>query len=902
MSRVVHVLPHTHWDREWYQPFPVFRLRLVDLIDELIPRLEQDDAFTHFQLDGQMAVVDDYLAVRPEQEERLRALAGAGKLSMGPWYVLPDEFLVSGETLVRDLQLGMSRAGRFGGAMEVGYLPDMFGHIAQMPQLLGLLGFEHAVVWRGVPAAITSPAFWWDAPDGSRVRAEYLPAGYGNGSDLPPDADGVRARIDTFRVLQGPLVGDPILLMAGMDHEVPPPHLTRVIEELNRADADRPDGYRLHIAPLVEYLQKASTDGLPVHRGELRSGARANLLMGVASNRVDVKQAAAKAERALERLAEPMASLWLDRPARWRPLLEGAWLEVIRNAAHDSICACSHDQVGEAVLLRYAEATSVAEGIAERAVTAAAARMADPGTVVLNPTARRRPGVVELEVPGPFPGDPDPDPRLQVLQEHPEVEELSITDAADAPLKLSLQLLGDHPETAAVRFVDAADGVLEAHLLAVPEEGAVDPGKALATVGRRCGSEPELRLRSVLHRARPHRRALTLAPPVPGYGWARWEPTAPSQPVSGVREWGLTNGLVTVEVDPGDGTWSLDGRPGHGRLVDGGDAGDTYNWCPPEHDVVVDAPETVVVHRTEHGPLRGRLVVDATYRLPARVERRAEDDHRRVGEVLQHVRTTLEVHADEPAVRVTVELDHRTRDHRLRVHHPLPERAGRSLAECAYTVVERPLWAEGGPNEWGLPTFPSRRFVLAGGLTLTHEGLCEYELVDLDGPAEDAATTAGELALTLVRATNWLSRGPMPSRPLPAGPDDRLEGAEVLRPLVLRYAVTATAGVDPHELADRVWSPLLAASAPGGGDLPDTGALLGVTGAEVDAVVRDDHDRLVVRVHEPWGRTTTLSITDPATGRPRTGQVVDLRGRPLGAFGGTLELGPHRIVTVRLDG
>ena len=155
--REVHVVPHTHWDREWYSPFPTFRLRLVDLLDELLPRMEQDVAFTHFQLDGQMAVVDDYLEMRPDEAGRIRALATDGRLSMGPWYVLPDEFLVSGETHVRNLQLGMARARDFGGAMQVGYLPDMFGHIAQMPQLLRLFGLDDAVVWRGVPSTIHGP-------------------------------------------------------------------------------------------------------------------------------------------------------------------------------------------------------------------------------------------------------------------------------------------------------------------------------------------------------------------------------------------------------------------------------------------------------------------------------------------------------------------------------------------------------------------------------------------------------------------------------------------------------------------------------------------------------------------------------------------------------------------------
>jgi hypothetical protein len=123
MARRVDIVPHTHWDREWYSPFQTFRLRLVDLLDDLLPRLDADPAYGHFMLDGQMAVIDDYLAVRPEAETTLRRLAGAGRLSVGPWYILMDEFLVSGETTVRNLQLGLDRAAAFGGAMNVGQSP-----------------------------------------------------------------------------------------------------------------------------------------------------------------------------------------------------------------------------------------------------------------------------------------------------------------------------------------------------------------------------------------------------------------------------------------------------------------------------------------------------------------------------------------------------------------------------------------------------------------------------------------------------------------------------------------------------------------------------------------------------------------------------------------------------------
>src|SRR5687768_17383404 len=164
--RPVAIVPHTHWDREWYSPFQTFRLRLVDLLDEFLPRLEADESYAHFLLDGQMAVVDDYLEVRPEAEPTLQRLAAGGRLAMGPWYILMDEFLVSGETIVRNLQLGLARAASFGGASPIGYLPDMFGHVAQMPQLLRMAGMEHAVVWRGVPSAVDRTGFLWSAPDG----------------------------------------------------------------------------------------------------------------------------------------------------------------------------------------------------------------------------------------------------------------------------------------------------------------------------------------------------------------------------------------------------------------------------------------------------------------------------------------------------------------------------------------------------------------------------------------------------------------------------------------------------------------------------------------------------------------------------------------------------------------
>src|SRR5579863_7338557 len=237
-QRRVAIVPHTHWDREWYEPFQTFRLRLVDLLDDLLDLMESDPSYARYLLDGQMAVVDDYLEVRPEHEDRLRRLAASGRLAVGPWYILMDEFLVSGETIVRDLQLGIRRGTAFGGVAEVGYLPDMFGHVAQMPQLLRLAGFEHAAVWRGVPSDVTKSAFRWRAPDGSEVRCEYLLDGYGNGATLPDDPKALLARTDAHvERFSSYLLGD-VLLMNGSDHERPQPFLGELLREANGLQDD----------------------------------------------------------------------------------------------------------------------------------------------------------------------------------------------------------------------------------------------------------------------------------------------------------------------------------------------------------------------------------------------------------------------------------------------------------------------------------------------------------------------------------------------------------------------------------------------------------------------------------------------------------------------------------------
>src|SRR5256886_2527099 len=325
---IFHLIPHTHWDREWYLPAAAFQARLVAVVDELLERLHVDRGYRSFLLDGQTILLEDYLRARPERESDVRALVKTGRLQVGPWYVLADEQIPSGEALVRNLLLGAADAERWGGRLDVLYSPDAFGHPAAWPTLAREFGIRYGVVWRGLggESGQERDLYRWRGLDGKEVLLWHLPpTGYEVGATLSTEAERV---FPTWAPVRGALVaraaGKHIPVFIGADHHAAHPEVSRLRDLL--AELDPQSAYR--VSRLDEFFQAAADGAQPASLvGELRWSYRyAWTLQGVHATRAPLKRRYGEAELALTRLAEPLAALARRAGGRdRRPLLELAW-------------------------------------------------------------------------------------------------------------------------------------------------------------------------------------------------------------------------------------------------------------------------------------------------------------------------------------------------------------------------------------------------------------------------------------------------------------------------------------------------------------------------------------------------------------------------------------------------
>lgn len=805
---------HTHWDREWWATREEFRFRLVHVMDALLDQLERDPRLGSFVLDGQAIVLSDYLELRPQERDRLVRLAREGRLHVGPWYVLADEVLPSGEACIRNLWLGERVARQLGvPVMSVGYLPDQFGHTGQMPQILRGFGIDSAVAWRGfsappmvgpdgqaaagadssttregpgydgvtaavagggrrVPARMQSE-FWWEAPDGSRVLGVYLANEYSQRQirarlfhpeiSRSQAVDGLRRLVDCLRPYA---TTDCVLIPYGGDHMASDSLLPDLVADLNRRLNE--DGIEIEIGSLTAYIEavrSAGCDPTVVWRGEARvSGGRANVLPGVLSSRLPQKRKNANVQVTLERYAEPLQALaWLlgapyDATALWH-----AWERLVQNHAHDSITGCSIDLVHREIDVRLAVAGQLADLLAERGLETVARHIDESdlpigahSVVVFNPISAERTDAVQLLI----------DRGLGV---DPRTWRLVDPDGAEVPFQVRL--------VSRRRPARPAADSLELTFVALRVPG----------LGYRRYSLSRRDVASSVAGSLPYTIAGAVAR---GRGAERTSGLV-------VAPWHLENELIEVDVSRANGALTItDRRTGEtyssmNVLLEGGDAGDTYSYSWPLGDSEVSTRDVVPrIEWLETGPARATLRIAWSLSVPAALT----DDRlsRSASEVKLEVSSDVSLSPGVPRVDIHTRVVNTARDHRLRALLPLGCRVHHSWAEAPFEVVERPTGdddGERGRHELSGVERPQQTFVSLNcgnrGLTVANRGLPEFSVMDDDD---------GTIALTLLRAVGYLSRDDLLTRTGRAGPTIPTPDAQLQGQVEADYAIIPHSG------------------------------------------------------------------------------------------------------------
>ncbi|GAA4981767.1 glycoside hydrolase family 38 C-terminal domain-containing protein [Kitasatospora paranensis] len=742
-----HVVTHVHWDREWYRPFESFRARLVELAERICEELD-DGRMSTFHLDGQTIVLADIEALRPDLADRLAGHARAGRLTLGPWHVLADNQLVSGENLVRNLLTARRWGARVGALADVGYCPDTFGHPADLPRILNGFGMDMALVWRGAPAGLAR--FRWRSPDGSEVLAANQ--GYHEAEVLWPGADGAAGRAqrmsDFAAAERGRATPGPWLLMNGGDHLAPSDPVGAIASVAAAADEQ---GVVLRESTLAGFFAEvraaADRGGVPLVEGALRHrpGRLTFLLPGTLSARMYLKQANAAAQTALERWVEPLLALHAPEDATLAAELRHAWELLLRNSPHDSICGCSVDEVHRENEVRFERVGQTAGHLVGRAL-----------------------GAAGLDTR--LYGDPEVErARFVVLNPHPDTFTGPVTvEVRTAP--------GRHP--AAVHGPNGARVPFEAEV--VGEETAFEADLDLLP-----DSRPVL-----VHRLR------LLAADVPALGSAVHTVVLGGEPAphaaavleDGVATLDLPDGSVLAAAADASLTLHLpDGTsmPGLATLRDEGDRGDTYNFDPVPHDTPLTPRLTCARRRTS--PVRTVLELSAVLDLPAGLA----PDRAARGTRTTPVPLTITVErwSGQDPLNWTLSLDNTADDHRLRVHFPTPTPTPTPdptsdsgpgarwwTADTHYSLIDHPV----GPDLGPLPTERAHeaehgcapvQSVAAIGHGPHRIAVAAAGLPERTGIAADASPSGhDELVITLLRSVGWLSRFDLTTRTTGAGP------------------------------------------------------------------------------------------------------------------------------------
>ncbi len=691
----IYYLSGTHWDREWYKPFQGFRYMLIGVLDEVIDTLEKQPEFGMYMLDGQTAVLDDYCEIARENRERLSRLVSEGRIAVGPWYVMPDEFLCSGESIIENLLLGHRKAREYGavGAMPYGYICDIFGHIAQMPQILRGFHIPGALMQRGCNQDTTPPHFWWQSPDGSRVHAYRTPEDFGYGAfyhyateayiqgwDTDKERLFERAVKEIDRECQS-LNAPYLVLHDALDHQRINKAAPWLAERLSKHY-----GCPVEFATLDHMAHEIERDALtlPVREGELAETAHKDegtniLLTYILSSRYDIKKENDETQNLWEKWVDPlMGRAALSGHAVRRGFRDVAYLELLRCHAHDSICGCAVQDVHRDMKYRYRQARTIGEEI-----------VTDCMRYDLSSDDTRNGGekrILRLYNPLPY--------------ARREAVKVKIGLDKDFPRWFSE---GERPNEQKPSF-DLFD-----------REGNAVPFTFLRVMRDRIHPSPTQYFGDfveILLRAELAPMAYT------EYEIRPAEKTRRTRNAVGLcRQDGiLENEYLRVRAT-GDGTISLvDKQTGKTyrdllSLRDNGEIGDGWMHIRPMADRVVSSiGAPCVVELAYDGAGGSALRITKTLRLPSEMVEEKGETYRSERYVDVPVRFTVHLSAADRYVTIDLEIDNTARDHRLRLCLPTDTEGNEYSASQTFAFIKRPCGGDGRTWDWKEPQTGERNF------------------------------------------------------------------------------------------------------------------------------------------------------------------------------------------------
>ena len=756
-----HFISNTHWDREWRYSMQRTRHMLVYMLDMLFDILEKEPEFHSFHMDSQTIPLQDYLEIRPERREQIIQYIQDGRLLAGPWFVLPDEFCVGGEALVRNLLLGHRQARELGGVSKTGYSPFGWGQISQMPQIYQGFGIPFASFYRGVNTDVApNSEFRWQSPDGTEIvgsrlakrpryniwyvvqRPAYFDredendrlAHWKNGGGPFRLADGEFNEIDlryarpefnyfeeniparAFQALEeqdGEWTTEHRFWSCGHDSSCPDIREVRMIKDLSGTLEGKADVFHSTFADFQKGVIDSVADNLPLAIGEMRysftEGSSSHLFGWITSAYMHIKKVNYCSERLLGNYAEPMASFAAMSGAVYpRGFLDQAWNQLLQNHGHDSIGCCSRDIVPQDMLFRYRQANEISTCVMEQAFADIA------GAIDLSERDKNEIAVVAW--------NPLPQPRTEIV-------ELVI----DIPKDLNAEDF---------RLVDT-DGV---EVLFQPLE--ISDRYTIIQNPNDCADMM----------AMARHRFFAELPKLPGAGYQTFfiKPLEEKKRTLTRTIIGKTNGMenefLSVEIQNNGAlsvTDKLTGRSWSdlGYFRDCSEIGNPWEHVSvPYEEVLTTLGETARIARVLSGELVTTYKVELDWELPSG---RSSDEKRRLSDRVPYkIVNMVTLRKGQPWVEIETTIVNTAEDHYLQVSFPTHVQSETTLASTPFDVVERSIKLP-DPDKYAedLQTeHPMDRFVAIedskAGVALLNEGLKAYE------PHDDEDQT---LSLTMLR-------------------------------------------------------------------------------------------------------------------------------------------------------